>query len=133
MKAWQKSAPNGRLAVANRLAWEVSWTENALEDLNGILDYIEEREGLEIADDLHELIDEEVKEKLSFLPLRGKPIAELPKPHEFREIVVKKGFRAVYLPDETELKVWVLYFGRTKRPANAILENRTSPSPSGKE
>lgn len=105
-------------------AWNVRWTQGALEDFAEIIRYILAHEGQDVARELASLMRNDAGKRLKIFPMRGHPVPELLQvSRDYKEIHIKS-FRIVYLPMEVERTVWILVVARAQRSISTLLRKR---------
>jgi len=105
-------------------AWAVHFTESAEKDIDAILDYIAERDGIEQAQALLQLFRQS-RSSLATLPSHGHFPPELAKLHisDFREIHVSV-YRMVYQADESDQCVYIHAVLDARRHVDTLLRER---------
>ena len=114
---------NGRSKNAQNL-WNVHFTHSAEDDVEAILDFIAEREGVERAEKILQIF-REAKNSLSAFPMRGHFTPELLRLHisEFREIHAGV-YRFIYQVHESSKRVYIHAVFDGRRHVDEILEER---------
>lgn len=112
--------------------WKARFTQSAEADIDAILVFIADRDGIEQAEELLRLF-RQGKESLSSLPLRGHFPPELARLHisNFREIHVGV-YRMIYQAAESECRVYIHAVLDARRHVDELLRERLlreAPSP----
>lgn len=104
--------------------WKVRLTQSAETDIEAILDFIAERDGIEQAEEPLRLF-RQGRESLASLPARGHFPPELARLHisEFREIHVSV-YRMVYQAEDSERCVYIHAVLDARRHVDELLRER---------
>ena len=104
--------------------WKVRFTESAVADIDAILSFIAERDGVEQAKMLLGLF-QKCKESLAVFPLRGHFPPELLRLHisEFREVHVRV-YRVIYQMDISDNHVYIHAVLDGRRHVDELLRER---------
>jgi toxin ParE1/3/4 len=116
--------PKSRRSEKTRDVWNVQFTQSAEDDVEAIIDFIAEREGVERAEKILQLF-REAKNSLSAFPVRGHFPPELLRLHisEFREIHAGV-YRFVYQTDTSTKQVFIHAVFDGRRHVDEILSER---------
>ena len=116
--------PKNRGSEKPQNAWNVKFTQSAEDDVDAILGFIAERDGIERAENVLRLF-REAKNSLSAFPMRGHFVPELLRLHisEFREIHASV-YRFIYQADMSTMEIFIHAVFDGRRHVDEILAER---------